>query len=81
MSHIHALYVNLHHFYGLNRVFFSKWKIGDFEKIITNFQLKNSKSKKKNASFPLKSVRNFRVAWMRHKFYDYHDFQPKIRCA
>ena len=32
-------------------------------------------------SSPLKSFSNYGAAWLRPNFYDYHDFQQKIRCV
>jgi hypothetical protein len=54
-------------------------RIGGFEKM-TFFNPPNPKFKiSKTISSPLKSATNYWVAWLGLYFYDYHDFQPKIR--
>ena len=83
LSHIHAICVNLPDFHGPNLVIFSKWKIENwwiwkikfFESPIFNSKIFFF------VSSPLKSVTNYRLAWMGLNFYDYHGFQPKITPA
>ena len=82
LSHLHAHHINLANFHGLNLVFFFKWKVSGFEKIIffefTNFQFKNSNYIFFFVSSPMKSVTNYGVAWIGLNYYDYQDFHPKL---
>ena len=59
-----------------------KWKINAFEKMTffecINFQIISSK-KNLFVSSLLGLATNYGVALIRLIFYDYHDFQPKIR--
>ena len=56
------------------------WELVDLKKWhFLILQIPNSKFQNSFFSSPLKSVANYGVAWLGLYFYDYHDFQPKIR--